>query len=301
VPGFWNGSPGSWTSLGGGGAVTAVAGDQWVGNANGHAVIWQGPSHTRIDMLAPPGYEPSGLQATTGVWQAGIAADLTLLRVRAAVWHGTPDSAVILHPQGAYDSTALAADGDRQGGWVRFPNAAGAPNPEHAAVWSGTAQSFIDLNPAGALSSLVYGMAAGQLVGAVGPANGGARAALWPSIGAPYIDLNPPGIIYAALYATCGDAQVGSASTNQFGTTAGIWFGTPGSFVALNAYLPPGAYAGAVATSVAESNGIFYVGGYAYSAATGRQEAILWVGIPTPSGAPVLLASALFASRRRRR
>lgn len=294
LPGYWNGSASSWTALGASGVVMAAFGDEWTGWANGVGVMWEGPSHTPYVAQAPPGYVGADVFATTGLMQAGGVGDGH--RSRAAVWHGPTSIATVLDPPGAYDSLATAADGEYQGGWVRYPNSGGAPGIEHAVIWHGTAQSMIDLGT-GSNGALIRGMAAGQLVGIVGSGQG-SIAALWPSIGASYINLNPPGVTYADLTATCGSAQVGSASTNEFGGTAAIWFGTPGSFVPLAPYLPPNYYA-SIATSVAELNGTFYVGGYAVNSITSFEEAILWVGVPEPASA-LVLGAGLWLRRRRR-
>jgi hypothetical protein len=300
APGYWSGSAGTWTSLVPpeiGGEVRGAAGDQLAGWANGRAAVWNGPSHTLVD-LNPTGYAASSVHATTGTWQAGGAATaLVASPPRAFAWRGSAASAVLLHPAVAYSSDAAAADRDYQGGWVTYPGPFG-PGPEHAAVWRGTAQSFIDLNPPGAIGSQIRGMFGGQSVGSVGPPLGGDDAALWPSIGAPYIRLNPPGVTYASLEATCGSAQVGAASHAQFGSTAAIWLGTPESFVALSPYLPPEYYA-SVATSVAQANGVYYVGGYAFR--SGGTDAVLWVGIPAPGSLVLLCACAGLAACRRRR
>ena len=151
------------------------------------------------------------------------------------------------------------------------------------------------MNPPGAFSSAITGMALGEQVGY---ANFGAghHAILWRGTPESAVDMHPPWLFgVSELRATCGSAQVGVVQ----GGTAGIWFGTPGSFVDLAQFLPSG-YGASVATSVAELNGTFYVGGYAYRAGTLDREAILWIGIPAPASAPVLLAAGVLAWRRRR-
>ena len=64
---------------------------------------------------------------------------------KAVVWHGTPDSAVNLHPLGYDSSEALATNGTQQGGWAyRLVD-----NATHAMLWNGTADTAVDLHPAG--------------------------------------------------------------------------------------------------------------------------------------------------------
>lgn len=274
------------------GAINGVSADQLVGSVNGHAAFWSGALHTESE-LSVPGYSSPGststAQAISGDWLAGVAATATSPG-RAVVWHGST-AGVVIHPPDAYESAALAADGQYQGGWVRLYRSGGLPGPTHAVVWSGTAQSMIDLN-GNHEGSAIYGMSHGQLVGGVD-----SDAALWPSVSSPFISLNPPGVTAATLYATCGTAQVGQAVTTDGGVAA-IWFGTADSFMPLNRLLP-GNYIASGATSICESDGLFYVGGWAINAITDREEGFVWIGVPEPA-APLFVCSILLVWRRRR-
>jgi hypothetical protein len=293
APAIWDLPGGALTALGppaATGAITGMFGDQLVGHINGHAAMWVGAEHTQIN-LPDVGYYGSSVLATSGEWQAGGVGGFLPGSGRAAVWHNGEEP-IILHPQDGYESAALAADGQYQGGWVRFYQSNGFPaGNTHAVVWSGTAQSMIDLN-GNHEGSVVNGMFHGQIVGGVD-----SEAALWPDLSSSFIPLNPPGVTAAQLYGTCGSAQVGQAVTN-FGGAAAIWFGTAESFTPLNFYLPPN-YRASGATSVCESNGMFYVGGWAINSDTGREEGFVWVGVPEPAPLALFVAFTLAASRRR--
>lgn len=169
-----------------------------------------------------------------------------------------------------------------------------------AALWSGTAESFVSLHPGPEFrDSDVFGMAPGQQVGYAGRIGQNHHAALWTGSAESHIDLNPPIAGFSVLLATCGSAQVGYASTNLHGVTAGDWFGTPESFVPLAPFLPPG-YGQSIAPSVAFDGSQYLVGGYARNLATNRDEAFLWIGVPGPGSAAVLIGAGAWAVRRRR-
>lgn len=122
---------------------------------------------------------------------------------------------------------------------------------------------------------------------------------MWRGTAESYTDMNPPGVGASQMYATCGSAQAGYGYLPGSGITAGIWFGTPESSVPIGSLLPAGYYQ-SVATSIAEENGVFYVGGYARNSATGQDEAFLWTGAPAPATLASLAVAAAVASRRRR-
>jgi hypothetical protein len=254
------------------------------GGVGARAAIWHGTPESRV-VLDPTGAFFSAALGAHGSEQVGVRGS----PAHAVLWHGTAGSLVDLHPPGALESAALGTDGLHQGGYVHFT----AP---HAALWSGTAASMIDMNPIGSAGSRISGMVPGQQVGyaAIGtPALN--HASIWSGTAASWIDLNPPGST-SELDATCGSAQVGQLN----GGSAAIWFGTPQSVINLHSFLPP-SYFYSVATSVYESNGLFYVGGWAQQSSGTPQEAFLWVGVPAPSGLALLAAAGFSAGGRRRR
>lgn len=290
--GFWTGSADSWTPLFVSqttiGEVYAIDGQAQAGEAAGRAAVWQGTPDSRVD-LGPAGII-SYAYAMRGNIQAGeiIPASFS----HAAMWQGTAASMVDLNPTGARQSFAYATDGVLEGGVVYTPD--GIP---HAALWSGTAASYIDLNPGRV--AYIYGMAPGVQVGYAQTAN--QHAAMWSGTAGSYVDLNPFGSQGGSvLYATTGTISVG-----DFGLVgdahAGICFNTPGSWTDLHQFLPTGFTQFSHASSVYQDGNTIYVGGWATNDATGKPEAILWVGtVPAPGSAAVLLSAGIFAARRRR-
>ena len=263
-----------------GGALAGGIGDTQFGTFNGHASLWQGTPESRVD-LNPIGL-PGNSDVTSMAGSQQVGDYYTPGVGHAALWSGTAQSFVDLHPAGAQLSIAYATDGVQQGGYVQFV----AP---HAALWSGTAASMLDLNPIGSSGSHITGMVPGQQVGYATLGTPGIdHAGIWSGSAASWIDLNPPNS-YSQLFATCGSAEVGILN----GFDAAIWFGTPQSVIDLHSFLP-NSYYYSIATSIAEEDGVFYVGGWAEQAA-GTREAFLWVGVPSPStlslAAPILLTS----------
>ena len=83
-------------------------------------------------------------------------------RNRAAMWSGTADSYVDLHPNGALDSVAWGGGDGQQVGSV-LSGVLGEGN--HATLWTGSASSRVDLHPAGWASSIAVAARGGQQVG----------------------------------------------------------------------------------------------------------------------------------------
>ena len=268
------------------GALVGVSGNTQFGFFNGEASLWHGTAASRVSLHpigAPPGSGSTvyGMYGNEQVGQYGVTVG------HAAVWHGTAASFVDLHPAGAEMSIAYGSDGTHQSGIVSF-------GAEHAALWSGTAATMVDLNPPGGGSSGIYGMVPGQQVGfaTVGPL-GLLHASMWSGTAASWVDLNPPGAD-SELLATCGAAQAGVLNGR-----AAVWFGNAASVVDLHALLPPEYYF-SIALSVHESQGIFYVGGWAERSGGPASEAFLWVGVPEPASFAALFCAATLVVRRRR-
>ena len=114
----------------------------------------------------------------------------------AALWTGTSQSLVDLHPAGFSESLVRAITEEVQVGFViigdnSIPPTPGQPNSIqfHAALWRGTSGSFVDLHPASARNS--------QLNGAYGPyqvgfavLNNQAHAGIWAGMAGSFIDLH---------------------------------------------------------------------------------------------------------------
>jgi hypothetical protein len=297
LPSLWTGSGQSRVTYGQpwSGVINGTDGQTLVGELDvpmGHAVIWH-LNQTSWTDLHPSGALLSRAYATSGGQQVGEWWTPSS-QVRAALWFGTTQSFFDLHPAGMVSSRALATDGYAQGGFVSLPS-----GRLHAARWGGSAISYVDMNPAGSFESEILGMSSAQQVGSA-DFGSGTHAVMWRGSPNDYTDLNPPGAGVSVLYATCGSAQVGYANVVGLGVSAGIWQGTAASFIPLSPSLPPG-YFNSVATCVAEQGGTYYVGGYAWNAATFQPEAFMWVGqVPAPGMAGTWLAAFAFAVRRRR-
>jgi hypothetical protein len=291
----WAGSAQSWMNLGGPSGINGIWGKSLVGDIfapTGHAALWNDPSSTPID-LNPAGAIGSSALAIHGSQQVGTYHPDANTE-HACLWTGSAASFVDLNPPGFPRSEAFATDGVHQGGTAQNPAGGGA------AMWTGSAQSYVNMQPSWAMGSEILGMWPGEQAGSVTLRSLATHAALWHGSPESAIDLNPAGAGVSRLYATCGSAQVGTANTIQYGFTAGIWFGTPESFVALGQFLPA-RFGISFATSVAEANGMYYVGGYAQNLDTFQYEAFLWVGtVPGPGAAGALLFAGVWAARRRR-
>ncbi len=298
-PVAWAGSSANWGSLSTSpvvsGRILGGGGGQQVGDssATGGASLWSGTPESLVSLRPFDAWDSHGLGAD-GQQQVGYYVQTPGGQDRAVLWHGTAASAVSLHPTGATSSMATSTADGLVGGWVEFPTAI------QAALWAGSAQSVTYLHPGPLYAeSHITAMAPGQQAGWVRRFDQNSHAALWSGTAASFLDLNPPSAAASFLYGTCGNAQVGNANLPGLGNTAGVWFGTADSFVPLAPFLPPG-YFQSTATCIAESNGTFYVGGYATSIATGQDEAFMWVGVPGPGPMTILLLAAPLATRRRR-
>ena len=299
-PAIWSGAANPWIDLStqrsDAGKVFGMSVEHQVGVLNGHAALWSGTAQSLVD-LHPSGTWYSQANATAGNDQVGYAQLVITGPLHAGLWHGSAQSFVDLNPPGAMSSSASSVVGGLQGGGAVFPTPQGSA--AHAGLWTGSAHSFIDLHPGQEfVDSGITGMVEGQQVGAARRVTGNTHAALWRGTPQTYLDLAPPNSGFSILYGTCGSAQVGYANTLSLGITAGIWFGTPESFVPLAPYLPAGYYE-SIATSVAEVNGTFYVGGYATNATSGSHDAFLWVGVPAPASGLILGAGLVLRRHRR--
>ena len=111
-----------------------------------HAVLWTSLSPgSAVDL--DPGIDRLGSSAyaVSGNIQGGMAG-----RGHAALWRGTPESYVDLHPTwiaNSLTSVVYGADKDVQVGFVAYRN---EPIPyrddSHATIWFGTAGSMVDLH-----------------------------------------------------------------------------------------------------------------------------------------------------------
>lgn len=302
-PILWHSSSKEWINLapgpGLGGGIFGMHENRQVGYVNGHASLWSGTPESRVD-LHPSWAEGSFAYGVWGDEQVGYTyVGSGNNSGRAALWRGSAASYVNLHPGGtAVSSVATAVAAGQQGGRIEFPYPGGGTIP-HAALWSGTPGSFVDMNPPGATSSGITSMWPGQQVGNAGFPGIGGLAGYWSGTPESFVSLQPPNVTQAVILGTCGSAQAGYAY-HMGAWSAAAWFGTAESFVNLHLFLPPGQYYQSTAGAVSFHDGLYSVVGSATSI-TGSGEAWLWVGVPAPGSAAVLLTAGALAARRRSR
>jgi len=310
-PFLWYGSPSNFSDLTPagylGGQVTGMSAGQQVGHLypvgdpqSHRAALWSGTAQSFVS-LHPAGYWTSQARAAAGGMQVGTGFDLATNQTHAMLWRGSASSAVDLHPAGTTASLALATDGVYQGGYAIRPVGPPLGTVIHAALWQGTASSYINMNPPGGRESWITSMAPGVQAGwAIREGVPGKHAMLWNGTPQSFLDINPPDALESQIFGTTGTRHVGWVAAQTWGGAA-IWMdSTPQSAVNLAALLP-GFYSGSEATGVYEENGQIFVSGWAYPAGGGNAQAFLWIHVPGPAGAAVLLAAGLIAAARRRR
>ncbi len=237
----------------------------------------------------------SGLDSGQQVGRADVGG-----RNHAALWRGSAESWVDLHPPEASESWSFGVFGNQQVGRAYLGGVF------HASLWSGTAESWIDLNPSGATWSEAWCISEDQQVGSAGvgdaqhavlwtgtaaswvdlhPIDGGHswatgvhngrqvgsvilgsthRAAMWSGTAATWQDLHPPGAVWSAANAIHGVQQVGFCGVGG-SQHASLWTGTADSWVSLH-------YAGS-ALSVFAGNQAGY-----FFASDGQPRASVWHG-----------------------
>ncbi|MCL4741727.1 MAG: hypothetical protein KJZ54_05925 [Phycisphaerales bacterium] len=197
------------------------------------AALWKSGSEEWTD-LTP---EWSGLGIIYGMGDSGQAgqvgpADYTY---HAALWRGTPESAVDLHPAvGYHASTGYGICGEEQVGDATHS----ATGSRHAALWRGTPESFVDLHPLGAQWSEAHATDGELQGGRYVPATGGIHAVIWNGTAQSAIDLHPPDATASAIRGMAPGVQVGYVRWVGKPNHAALWRGTVASLVDLN---PPGA------------------------------------------------------------
>lgn len=271
-----------------------MSGIHQYGNWAARAAMWSGTPESYIN-LHPAGTSSSEILAASGDQQVGYTYTFSVSEfARATLWSGTAASAISLHPAGMAGSQANAMTATQQGGQIIINT-----NTRHAAIWNGSAQNFVDIHPAGSRESNIFGMHGNQQVGVTSLIQGNNHAALWEGTAASFRDMHPFPDGLSRLNGTSGSAQVGYVNSEAIGTgiKAGIWFGTPESFLNLHQFLPPGA-SYSIATCIEEVNGVYTIGGYARYGI--YDQAVAWVGVPSPSVAVILAGAGIWSFRRGR-
>ena len=207
------------------------------------------------------------------------------------MWTGTAASFVDLHPVGATSSEAYAIHGGQQVGDVLIGDVF------HAGLWSGSSGSYVDLHPSGYVQSRVRASAGYKQAGGA-DVGGNWHAGTWTGTAESFVDLNPGGVSSSLLLATTGNYHAGIADGR-----AALWLENVDGYVDLGASL--GAAFGTSEAEAIWTDGLtVLVGGYALTAATGDQRAILWtIAVPEPAAASLLVMSlvGLYMSRRWRK
>jgi hypothetical protein len=204
---LWSGSSGSFVNLHPegyrGSCANGIWGNQQVGgasllsegnppyNSRSHAMLWYGSAASAVD-LHPAAFTAS---EAFGVWngrQAGMGSldqyGYTGIQsqTHALLWSGAAESYVDLHPDGFFNSRAVAICGDLQVGYGLLDSTI---NSCRALLWSGTAESVINLHellPSIYVRSEAGGIDEyGNVVGTAFLADGTAHAIYWQLIPEP--------------------------------------------------------------------------------------------------------------------
>lgn len=142
--------------------------------------------------------------------------------------------ATVLHPAGAYESTAQGVMGQSAVGLVRAP----MPSWDHACLWDTATGSSVDLHPSGARGSAAIGVFGDHQVGWVtfGAPISQNHAAWWEGTAGSFVDLAPVGSTSSHARGVHGEWQVGSAEVDGV-WQASLWSGSAESWTSLH---PPG-------------------------------------------------------------
>jgi hypothetical protein len=209
---------------------------------------------------------------TDGGTQAGVASIAG--HDHAGIWSGTANSWVDLHPTGATDSIARATHGGQQVGYTY-------DGSYSAALWTGTAASWVNLQPEelGDPGSFALDVHDGQQVGYISiafPGSSELHASLWTGTAPSWVDLHPSFASSSVARGVHSGVQVGNTIIGGK-HRASLWSGTAASWVDLHVYLPSN-FSESSAESVWRDGGVTYVVGSGFNVATGRTEALMWVG-----------------------
>jgi hypothetical protein len=198
----------------------------------------------------------------------------------AALWRGTPNSVVDMHPTG-YDSSNISGiSGNTQVGSVSPKN-----SQPHAALWRGTPDSVVDMHPTGYDSSYVSGISGNTQAGvaivhsyADGVGNY-PHGVIWRGNANNFMDIHPDGYSESVINGISRDMEVGAGRPNKDEPDytsvlpsyhALLWKGATKEVVDLN----PAGYASSEAIAV---SGDTQVGG-AWTKVASLYHAILWKG-----------------------
>jgi len=161
------------------------------------ALLWTGTADSVVELGGPdPSRQTRALAVSGGVQVGEYGRNWTL---RAAMWRGSSQSMVVLHPTAppgyptdVQTSTVWGVGDGQQVGVVAWKRKPLAPPDMRAALWTGSAESFVDLTPPRAKHGQARACAGGFQVGWVSSDanNSMTRAVLWQGSAADPIDLH---------------------------------------------------------------------------------------------------------------
>ena len=198
------------------------------GEQFGKVAIWDRTSDAPV-IIEPAGVEPNraSLRAIFGnTYVSAMWGDRQGGRVRAisesgsgdraAIWNGTPESLVILHPNSGYASSTIQTMSSAQqaGFGVTFSGR------QEALVWSGTPDSVISLHPTedpNRFSSRIDAMTESNQGGYIVRSSDRTKylAAMWSGTAASRVDLHPSFAVRSQVTAMAGERQFGFMELNS--------------------------------------------------------------------------------------
>lgn len=191
-----------------------------------------GISHAQFSasLLNPPGSSFSKAWGAYNGRQVGHAGGVNLQT--AALWSGTPASAIPLTPAGWGISYAYGISAVDQ---VGIGRSVSTGNAFHAFQWHGDA-NYNDLHPAGYSVSLAYATDGQFQAGQAATFAGELHAMRWSGTAASAVDLHPVGYSESHIYAAAAGQQAG------YGVIGGVehaikWTGNGTQYLDLNGTL----------------------------------------------------------------
>ena len=220
---------------------------------NRKAALWSGTPESVVLLMPPDQNYFSEATSIAGDQQVGYVdysfhgngSGYTYI-IHSALWHGTPESYVDLHPNfpeanwpGDQRSKTFDTDGTSQVGYTNFyvPDPAGGyRNETRAILWYGTPESAVILHPADWDASYAYGVKNGTQVG-----YGLQTAGMTPSMALVWHGSAQSLIILGEGSAldTNGTTHVGNVASG-YSSHAFRWDGDSGDGFDLHNLLPPG-------------------------------------------------------------
>jgi hypothetical protein len=215
-----SGAGATWTSLNppgcafaGAKATDGVSQVGWalVGNER-RAVVWFGSAQSMIDItpdIACDSYcgVRAGLECVRGTQQGGWIVGPNpydgSFYEQAAIWSGSAESFVKLHPASAYRSIVFGTTGSVQGGYAQYPVPDSNWTVLRATMWRGSLETMTDLHPIAGEFSF------SQVLCVDGDFQGGfygndvrtfqTRACIWRGDRTLFADLHPCGYLSSAI------------------------------------------------------------------------------------------------------